>query len=834
MEQLLEQDPQTDQESPQEQTFAPGELAAFDYSVNDAADLSEDAEHALEAIVRDCAKRDSAARRIEVEQAWQARLFKRGYQHLLHKRGGGWTLPSLEGYKDAEWMQNLELNIYGAHCEILASALTRDVPQCRFEPFNPDYSPDVSAADKANAFKDIFARNNDLKAIQTQAASLMTTDGRVAFYTRYVVDGQRFGFDEAEAETPPTSQFEEITQDMQEAPSDEEGAQQQEVIPSTPTRKPRGREVLSVYGKLECKVPISCDDLSEMMYVILSREVDVAVAKAMFPEIKDKIKVGSAGIGELQLDRLARVNSRLAIQSNFVSGSTVQKDVTLTHVWLRPSAFMDCECTDEVRQELFTAFPEGCLSIWAGKQLCLARAECVDDHIYILQALPGTGQNREALCSKLISVQIRLNDWIELMGDFFVKTVPQKWFDADTFDVAALKNQGNIPGGSHGFQRQPGIPVNEILFIEPSPTHQPSMPTFIGLFFNEYPQFLSGALPSLFGAESNIETVGGMAIQRDQALGRLSTPWAALQAATAAYYKQGVMCAAACREKRGQTQISEAVPGKGIVTLNVADLKGNIYCFPEAGNNFPESWIQRSSRMQMLLTEAGQNPMTMKLLGYSKNLREVKDAIGLQSLEIPEAASYEKQRAEFEYLLKGGPAPNPALVQAQQEMEQHMHDAVAAGEGQQFAQAAPQALQAMQQLPQEVSTVPIDAECDNHTVEAEACLEWLNSIEGQKHKYGSMEEVASFQNVRLHFLEHTAAAKKIKEANTPKPESKPAISINMKDLPAKEAAEAAQNAGLDASEQDFSVKQAADVEADIVKKTATQKPQAPKSNFPIQ
>jgi hypothetical protein len=130
--------------------------------------------------------------------------------------------------------------------------------------------------------------------------------------------------------------------------------------------------------------------------------------------------------------------------------------------------------------------------------------------------------------------------------------------------------------------------------------------------------------------------------------------------------------------------------------------------------------------------------------------------------------------------------------------------------------------------------VRIDTEVDNHVVEAEACLEWLTSIEGQKHKYGSIEEVSSYQNVRLHFLEHTAAAKKLKEENTPKPQSKPAISINMKDLPAKEAAEAAQNAGLDADPQDFAVKQASDVEADITKKQATQKPAPPKNNFPIQ
>ena len=40
----------------------------------------------------------------------------------------------------------------------------------------------------------------------------------------------------------------------------------------------------------------------------------------MFPDKADKIKPGSAGAGENELDRIARINVALALEASYVTG----------------------------------------------------------------------------------------------------------------------------------------------------------------------------------------------------------------------------------------------------------------------------------------------------------------------------------------------------------------------------------------------------------------------------------------------------------------------------------------------------------------------------------
>src|ERR1039458_7832894 len=128
---LDEQSPKTD--APEEQQdLRLGELGPFDYSAEPFLELTDEEKNAVKKLIRDCSKRDTAARRMEVEQAWEARLFKRGYQYLLPRKGGGWMLPSpTTGFGPGTQVQQAalyETNIYGSHCDIITSALGRHSP----------------------------------------------------------------------------------------------------------------------------------------------------------------------------------------------------------------------------------------------------------------------------------------------------------------------------------------------------------------------------------------------------------------------------------------------------------------------------------------------------------------------------------------------------------------------------------------------------------------------------------------------------------------------------------------------------------------------------------
>jgi hypothetical protein len=837
------ENPEIDEQSPEEQEGSEpdlklGELGPFDYSANDFLDLSDEEKNAVKKLIRDCCKRDTAARRMEVEQAWEARLFKRGYQYLLPRRGGGWYLPSpTTGFGPGRQIQQAalyETNIYGTHCDIITAALVRDIPECRFEPFNPSYDPDITAADAAEDFAEIFARANDLRTLHTSAADLMCTDGRVLFYTRMVLDGQQFGFEDPEDDNPTVPEDE--TTGAPESPNVEEGQEQERELNDSPLeesaesgsalqvgkRKPRAREITECFGKLEHKLPIQTQKMSECDFIFAFRDMHVSRAKGMYSWVADKIKPGGGGIPELELDRIARINCALALPGTYVTGDTFNRDVTEYHCWLRPSAFMEVPNEQGLRDSLMAKCPDGMLAVYCGDTFCFARNESMDDHLHVLQCFPGSGQNRIALMSKVLSIQKRLNNWLDLLNDYFIRCVPRTWLPEPMIDSAARSAQGNTPGDFSPYQLTPGVELKNALVVEDAPQPNPMLWTVIMAFFTDLPEMLSGALPSLFGAEANTDTATGISIQRDQALGRLSSPWGALQSATAAYFRQAVQCAAACREKLGQMQLSQSINGK-TVSVDASALKGKVLCFPEVDSNFPETWTQRQSRFQQIMAEGQNNPAMMKMLSLPKNMKIAKDAMGFTELDIPEAASVDKQLGEFEILLKTGPQPNPAIAQAQEQLTQHAQEAESEGQQamQQFEQLLPQATAALKALPQTVSTIPVMQDAsEDHGTEAQVCMDWLISPEGRKYKRGTDDERAAWANIHLHWQEHDAMAQKLAPPPPQKPPSE-SMSVSVDKMPPSVAAQIlSQKFGINANQQDFQEQDATETEQTITEKAA--------------
>ena len=182
----------------------------------------------------------------------------------------------------------------------------------------------------------------------------------------------------------------------------------------------------------------------------------------------------------------------------------------------------------------------------------------------------------------------------------------------------------------------------------------------------------------------------------------------------------------------------------------------------------------------------------------------------MKAFKVPGATSITKQKAEFELLLRSGPMPNPKVMQIQQVLDQaaeKMNQLSAVGQ-----QAPPEnmaALQQMQQmqksLPPQISTVPVaQDESELHSVEAGQCLDWMNSSEGQKFKYGTPQQRAAYQNAHLHWTEHMTMAKQIAAANAPpdKPPSE-SISVDVSKMPPNVAMQALAKMKIQATPADF-------------------------------
>jgi hypothetical protein len=782
-----------------------GVLAGLEWSPVPNAELTDEEKAALKELVKKASKRDYPARLIEVIQAWEAALFYRGFQFLIPQRGGGWIIPGEStGYGPSMQMDLalLPTNIYSARAQMIIAALTRTVPSVRFAPERPDNDAAITAAESAEKFARVIKRNNDFIMIQTDGSRYLWTDGRFLYWSRYVKDGQKFGWEEddepddlvpenepvepeptpvegaAAANTPESAETAQETGEGEttvekEATAESEG----EEVPVK--RTPRGQEVRTAHGKLEVKlVPMMANDLDEVDVLIFETEVDEGRAKGMTPWIADKIKGGSAAtVASGEIARLARQNVKLGMQSTYVTSDSIATDVTVQRVWMRP-----CELTkignETIREKMIETFPNGCYVCLMGEEFAFARNESMDDSWALAQAYSGDGQNRNAMGTSTLPIQKRLNNWLDLMNDVFVRTIPKKWMDSKAFAVETLRGQTNVPGDIGSFKRQPGTPVAELIFVEPAIAPHPSLPDFIKEYSGPLAELLSGAYPALAGGDVGTADSGvAIATQRDSALGRLAPTWHSMKNAEATSMKQLVRWGAKCRDK----SVNEKIPGGETITLELNDLKGNILCFAESDENFPETYTQKKNSVMAVFNDSAKNPQLQEVMYNAANIEYLQSVIGIKELYIEQVAARNKQLGEIEVLLKAAPVPNPLIAELTEKLalleKQGVDPAVIA-----------QAQQQMAALPPLVSSVPIDAKLDDNFTESRTCWQYLNGEEGRKAKRANKN---GFENVRLHFLEHDEAVAQ-KAAAAGQPSKPPSESINYKDVAQVDAGAAAQ------------------------------------------
>lgn len=826
----------------------PGTLVAVEWYKDGKVDLDEKEKIALKELGEHCENRDQASRREEVILDWKKRLYDRGFQHLLPARNGGWVLPALgTGYNpsDQDSRSRFIVNIYNSYQQTITSALTREVPTTRFEPVDPDSDVDITMAEGADQLEDRIDRDNNLKAKMEDMARYLWTDGRCMFFSTYQKSAEQFGFEDEEEpgavpedeaqlsaeeqgehgesneQSEPTEQADQQvgTSSEESGETDTGGREEETAEGPAGVRKAKGHEVIVVEGALEWKVPIKANCLAECSYIRRAVEIDLDVAKGKYPDVAGELKPATGGPGGDSLDRLARVNVRLGVMDNFNTMDTALQDVTETKYFFRKAALLHVSDKD-VRQRLMDKFPKGTYVTFCGNTFCEAYNASIEDHCTQIFAQSGDGAHRPGLGDWVVPIQEVLNNWIELADDYFVRGVPAKWMDNEMFDVEAMKNQTNVPGATHPFQREQGVTMDQAIWEETVLQFPPELTAFIESFKGDLPQLLCGAFPALFGGGDSAptDTMGGMMIQRDQALGRVGLPWRRIKEGIANVKLQNVKLLAKNYEG------SIALTGSEAVRVEMQSLAGSIRAFPETDENFPVSPTQKQNQIIKLLEDSATNPQLAELLFNPSNIEEVISSLGAKGLYVPIVASMAKQLGEATLLLKSAPVPNPKLAQVTQQIQQLTQQLQAiqlqAKMGANGVQPAPELIQGAQQIqqqiqtltqqasqmPPQVSSIEIDV-IDDDATEMQTAWKILTSPRGREMKNGDPEDQAGYQNLKLHYLEHQTAAK-AKQSQVPQGKP-PSVSISSKDLPPKELAAATMKAGIPADPKDFA---AADAE----------------------
>lgn len=773
-----------------EPIFGPDQLGDYANAVQDMTDN-----------VNKC---DAAARIWEVLQAWEMRLFRRNY-HFLNAGWKGWGMfGGSSGTSGAAILQTqnamklFSCNVFGARHKKITSLLSREVPEMEVMAAEEGDPIDEAAAEEADKYLSAFLCEREMKDVIKKIAGYFCTDGRTGCLTYTVADQTRWGTEQQEREDPvygwPKSEG--VTPETENDP-----AQQGEDIPAR-------KEVTFVGGKLEWKVPLMSDEEDEFPWVRYQHETSVNMLKAKYPWIKEKIATqGNVG-GMDQIDRLARINVRLAVQASSSSGEAWKNDATETVTFFKPSEYESIK-DDAMREVFYDEFADG-LEVWhAGGSLAFIRNGRMSDHVKIVHPSPGDGQNREAILTNYLPLQKVLNANISLIDRYFRSAVPRRYTLEPYIDSQTLNTQANDPGKTTPVFLPEGSPLRipDLSGVENVPTPNTAIFEFVQWLISGGPEAMDGGSPAAFG---EVDTTGAdqgvfktTRLRRDQALQVFAMPYDGLCEAVEAISLQSIESAA---DNRLTNSINASLPGQQRLKIEVGKLQGSVL-IQRSSNEIPRSMAEEEEQMGELLAESGNVALYQQIMMDPRNLAIFAKFPTLKKLNVPGADQAEQQQGEFEILMKSGPLPNPQLQQVQQQLaggEQEiaqltqaaqLGDQNAAAQLQQVQQAMQQLQQMAQTLPPLVSTVPVAQDTsETHAIHAAITLGFLTSPSGRKLKNGSEEQQQIWQNFKLHWQEHMNM---LKQLQPPKEmEFKGNVSIDPSKFPPQAQAEMFEAMGL--------------------------------------
>jgi hypothetical protein len=779
------------------QGYVPGKYAPWFCSTEDCYGPDELGEYAnsLDEMTQSVNKSDSAARIWEVLQAWEQRLFRRNY-HFLNAGWKGWGMfGGSSGTSGASILQTqnamklFSCNVYGARHKKIVSLLAREVPAMLTAPVDDADPMDQSASEEAEKYLKVFNYQADMPRALKKAAGYFYTDDRVGFLTYTVADQTRWG-----TETPDRQQS------AYGMPSSEGVSPETEMQPGNEqSDQPARREVTFVGGKLEWKVPLMADEEEEMGWARYQHEVSVNLLREKYPWVEEKIATqGNVG-GMDQIDRLARINVRLAVQASSSSGESYKNDATETVTFYRPSEYRAIK-DKNVRDVFYETFPDG-MEVWhAGGQLAMVRNCRMSEHVKIVHPYPGDGQNRESIGCNYMPLQKVLNANISLLDRYFRNSIARRYALEPYIDTQLLNSQSNDPAKVTPVTglTDAGLKIGDITGIENVSQPNTAMMEFIQWLIQGAPEAMDGGTAAAFG-ENDGEADQGVfkttRLKRDQALQVFAMPWNALCEAVECVSLQALESAADNR----LTDISASLPGQQKLKVELEKLQGSVL-IQRTSDEIPQTLAEEEEQMASLFEQAQNVALYQAILADPANLAVFAKFPSLRDLTIPGADAVEQQQGEFEILMESGPTPNPKLGQIQQQIKMAEVDLEAqTPEGQMMLQ---QLQQLAQTLPPMVSTVSVAQDnSENHSIHAAITLGLLTSPTGRKLKYGDENQQAIYQNLTLHWKEHVEMSMKL---TPPTPiETKVSFSGDITKLPPDAQSKAFQAVGLQVSPQEL-------------------------------
>lgn len=669
------------------------------------------------------------------------------------------------------------INMFKAFLETIIAALSVQIPAIECVPDDADNPLDVATAKAGDKISELVYKHNDVIFLWLHALYIYCTEGMIACYN-YSKSDEEYGTvkkgkfkDEEEdayvcpqcgskipdevaqannvqSEQPEESdlqnQSENQSENQQEPPPQQQpeclscGASVDPNIQKSKlkvrklvgvTDEPKSRVCLEVYGGLYVKVANYAKTQDGTPYLNFSHETHYANALECYPKLRDKIPHGgwsNTGVND-PYEQYGRLNTQYR-------GEYPEENVTVMSCWLRPAAFNILP--EEDYKRLKKKFPDGAKFVMVNDVPAEYENEALDDHWTLTQNPTSDYLNHDPLGELLTNVQDIISDLISLTLQTIEHGIAQTWVDPSVVNLNAQRQIEAMPGTLTATKPVAGSKnISDAFHTSQTASLSPEVFNFFRIV-QELGQFVSGALPSLFGGNQTAgssRTASEYAMSKGMAMQRLQTPyrmltiwWKKIFSKVIPMYMDNMI--------DDERAVIKNDSGKFVnVFLRKAEMGGSIGSIElEPSDKLPITDEQQADMIMQLMNLNNQE--VISALMDPANLNYIAKVIKIPGFHVPGEDDREKQNEEIDELLDSVPIPpDPQSIQLYQQAK---------------TSGIPGAVE-----PTEMPSVDVDPDVDNHQIEATICKEWAISAAGRLAK---KENPNGYKNVLLHMKAHLA------------------------------------------------------------------------------
>ena len=714
----------------------------------------EEIQRLLKQVIDHFQKEDESVRQRQIRTWRNLKIMWEGFRNNYYDEvAHDWRIPADSEGTDDQAYYDKPINVFRAYLESIIAALSVVVPPIKCFPEDADDNLDLLTARAGDQIAKKVYFHNDVSLVWIHSLFVYMTEGLVACYN-YPDSKKEYGQyeenyynetpEEHELLTCPECGYE-IEDNIVEPDSPTGIIEEQEICPQCGSLmvpqvnrntifitqllrkefKNKTRQRIETYGGTFVRTPTYARKQEDCLYINYDYETHYANVIAQYEHLREKFCGRPEGVYD-PYEAWGRLSPQYL-------GEYPENNITCRNWWLRSAAFN--VLSEEDYEILIDKYPTGIKVVLANDEFAEVVFEELDDRWTLTYNPLSDYLQHDPIGLLLVSVQEITNDLVSLTIQTIEHGIGQTFVDPRVLDLQAYRNQETVPGGIYATKTS-NKPLNESFFeIKTATLSQEVLP--FSQQVQQMGQLVSGALPSLFGgALEDQKTASGYAMSRAQALQRLQNTWKVFTSWWVKIFEKVIpLYIESIKEDEKDVQLT---PNGGFINVFIrkADLEGKIGKIQlEANENLPITWSQRKDMIFQLLQSG--NPQILAYLGAPENLVILREALGLDDFYIPGEDDRNKQYEEIKLLLNSEPiiippSIDPMMGQMNPEMMQD-----------------PIAMQAMQ--PQEIPSVEIDPDIDNHEMEFTICRGWLVSDAGRLAK---TENPEGYKNVLLHAKQH--------------------------------------------------------------------------------